>query len=444
MRAVQIVVAALLASLPGSWAGAESAGYTPSAANLEARQQFRDARFGLFVHWGVYSVLADGEWVMQIRKIRAADYETLADRFNPVRFDAAEWVSLVKAAGMRYITITAKHHDGFAMYESKVSDYDIVDRTPYGRDVLRQLAEECRKQGIHLFFYYSQLDWHHPDFYPRGGTGREAGRPDEGDWNRYIDYMNAQLAELLTGYGEIGGIWFDGWWDKTDADWRLRETYDLIHRLQPQALVGSNHHRAPNPGEDFQMFEKDLPGQNTAGFSGEATIGKLPLETAETINHSWGHNLADRDYKSVAELVRYLVRAAGHDANFLLNVGPTALGEIPDEMAERLRGVGEWLQVHGESVYGTRGGPISPRPWGVTTHRGDRVYVHVLDWPDAPLALPRLGRSVVGARVLGSGEEVKHAESDLGLLLRLPENARDEVDTVVVLELAKSAGGKAR
>jgi alpha-L-fucosidase len=183
------------------------------------------------------------------------------------------------------------------------------------------------------------------------------------------------------------------------------------------------------------MFERDLPGQNTAGYSGEATVGELPLETAETINHSWGYNLTDHNTKSVAELVRYLVRAAGYNANFLLNVGPTALGEIPDEMAERLRGVGKWLEAHGESIYGTRGGPIPPRPWGVTTHRGDRVYVHVLDWPDAPLALPLLERPVVGARVLG-GAEVKYIESELGLLLRLPEEARDEVDTVVVLEMA--------
>ena len=166
------------------------------------------------MHWGVYSVLGDGEWVMNNRRIPIEDYEKLPALFNPQAFDAAEWVSLAKAAGMKYITITSKHHDGFAMFDSKISGYNIVARTPYGKDVLKALAEECRRQGLKLFFYYSQLDWHHPDYFPRGRTGRDAGRAEQGEWPRYIDYMNGQLRELLTGYGEIGGIWFDGWWDR--------------------------------------------------------------------------------------------------------------------------------------------------------------------------------------------------------------------------------------
>jgi alpha-L-fucosidase len=190
------------------------AAYEPAPENLKARAWFQGAKFGLFVHWGIYSVLGAGEWFMQVRGIPAADYEKVADFFNPIAFDAEEWVSLVKAAGIRYITITAKHHDGFAMFDSHVSDWDIVDRTPYGKDVIAALAEECRRQGIKLFFYYSQLDWHHPDYFPRGRTGHAAGRPDAGDWYRYIDYMDAQLRELLTKYGSIGGIWFDGMWDR--------------------------------------------------------------------------------------------------------------------------------------------------------------------------------------------------------------------------------------
>jgi alpha-L-fucosidase len=237
--------------------------------------------------------------------------------------------------------------------------------------VLKALAEECEKQGIKLFFYYSQLDWHHPDYYPRGQTGRDAGRPDSGDFNRYIDFMNAQLTELLTNYGPVAGIWFDGWWDRPDANWRLAETYALIHRLQPAALIGSNHHRAPNPGEDFQMFEKDLPGHNTAGFSGEAEIGDLPLEYCDTISGAWGFNINDRRYKDTKTLVHMLVRAAGYNSNLLLNVGPMPDGRIQPEFAERLRDVGAWLAAHGESIYGTRGGPVTPRPWGVTTHEGE-------------------------------------------------------------------------
>jgi alpha-L-fucosidase len=206
-----LLIVAAAAAAPFTVAtGRAQAGYQPSAANLAAREWFQNARFGLFVHWGVYSVLGDGEWVMNNRKIPAADYEKLPAQFNPVAFDAVEWVALAKAAGMKYITITSKHHDGFAMFDSKVSDYNIVSRTPYGKDVLKALADECRKQGLKLFFYYSQLDWHHPDYMPRGRTGLDAGRPDQGEWSRYIEYMNGQLRELLTHYGDIGGIWFDG------------------------------------------------------------------------------------------------------------------------------------------------------------------------------------------------------------------------------------------
>ena len=179
-------------------------------ADPEAVKWFEDAKFGLFVHWGVYSVLGDGEWVMNNRKIPVDEYEKLPPKFNPVKFDAAEWVSTVKKAGIKYITITSKHHDGFAMFDSKTSDYDIVERTPYGKDVLAALAKECEKQGIKLFFYYSPLDWHHTDYYPRGGTGKTAGRPDSGDWEAYKDYYMAQIDELCSGrYGKIGGIWLD-------------------------------------------------------------------------------------------------------------------------------------------------------------------------------------------------------------------------------------------
>ncbi|MBA2647114.1 MAG: alpha-L-fucosidase, partial [Pyrinomonadaceae bacterium] len=327
LKSTIVLTLALLLTTSAFPVGAETT-YKPHPSNLEARRWFQDAKFGLFVHWGVYSVLGDGEWVMNNRKIPIASYEMLPAQFNPTEFDAKEWVAMVKAAGMKYITITSKHHDGFAMFDSKVSDWDIMDRTPYKKDVLKMLADECRAQGIKLFFYHSQLDWHHPDYYPRGRTGLDAGRPDKGEWNRYLDYMDAQLKELLTNYGEVGGIWFDGWWDRPNADWRLEKTYKLIHDLQPQTLVGSNHHRAPFAGEDFQMFEKDLPGKNTTGFSGESKIGDLPLETCETMNNSWGFNINDRKYKSTHEMIHYLVRAAGHNANFLLNVGPMPNGKI--------------------------------------------------------------------------------------------------------------------
>ena len=413
-------------------------GYTPSAANLAARQWFQDARFGMFIHWGVYSVLGDGEWVMQNKKIPISDYEKLPPEFNPIDFDPAEWVSIAKNAGMKYITITSKHHDGFAMFDSKVSDYNIVARTPYKKDPLKALAEEARRQGLKIFFYYSQLDWHNPNYYPRGNTGHDAGRPDSGDWQKYLDYMNGQLRELLTNYGDVAGIWFDGWWDKPDADWQLQKTYSLIHQLQPAALIGSNHHKRPNPGEDFQMFEKDLPGGRTQGFNAGSEIGQLPLETCETMNGAWGFNITDRHYKSTKDLVRYLVRAAGSNANFLLNVGPMANGKIQPEFVSRLKEIGEWTRKNGESIYGTRGGPIAPHPWGVTTRKGDRVYVHVLDAPDPSLLLAGLPSPVRSASLLNGGAPVAFKTGDFGTVLSLPAD-RDPIDTIIVLEL----GGKA-
>ncbi len=429
--ATGVAVALLaIAALP-----ARAADYPPAPANLEARRAFQDAKFGLFIHWGVYSVLGDGEWVMHQRRIRSADYEKLPGLFNPTEFDPAEWVAMAKAAGMKYITITSKHHDGFAMFDSKVSDYDIVDRTPYKKDVLKMLADECHKQGIKLFFYHSELDWHHPDYYPRGRTGQDSGRPDSGDWNRYLDYMDGQLRELLTNYGEIGGIWFDGWWDKPEADWRLAKTYKMIHDLQPAALVGNNHHHRPFPGEDFQMFEKDLPGGRSAEFNKDSEVSALPLETCETMNNSWGFNLTDRRHKSTRDLVHYLVKAAGNNANFLLNVGPMPNGRIQPEFVERLQEVGRWMAANSESIYGTRGGPIAPRSWGVTTQKGDTVYVHVLDYDDPVLALPTFSRKVKSARRLGGGAPVAVQQTASFLTLSLPP-ARDAYDTVIAVDLA--------
>ncbi len=426
---------------------------SPASQALDARAEavrwFREARFGMFIHWGVYSVLGRGEWVMQQAPMSIEEYEKLPPRFNPVKFDAAHWVDLAKRAGARYITITSKHHDGFAMWDSQVSDYDIVDRTPYGRDVLKALADECRKQGIKLFFYYSHLDWHHPDYYPRGMTGQHSGRADQGDFNRYLDYMNAQIAELAGGrYGDLAGFWFDGWWDqqikeegmdprRTRVDWRLKETYDLIHRLQPQALIGNNHHVPPFPGEDFQMFEKDLPGANTTGFSADSEVSALPLETCETINGSWGFNREDHNYKSSSQLVQYLVRAAGYDANFLLNVGPTPEGEIQPEFEKRLLEIGAWLQANGDSIRGTRGGPMPPQPWGVMTHRPGRAFVHVLD-PAAPRRLRLPGTAdleVAGAAWMGGNEKIRFTREEGDLVLLLPESSGDPESWDKIVEL---------
>lgn len=423
--------------------------YQPTEGNLEARRQFRDDRFGVFIHWGIYSVLGDGEWVMNNRKMTVDEYEPLAKQFNPTKFDAAEWVTLFKNAGAKYITITSKHHDGFAMWDSEVSDYNIVDATPYGKDVLKQLADECAKQDMKLFFYHSHLDWRHPDYYPRGRTGKHSGRPDSGDFDRYLDYMDHQLTELLDGdYGDVAGIWFDGWWDqkvKQEAapgytiriDWRLRQTYDLIHRLQPDSLIGNNHHVAPFAGEDFQMFERDLPGENTSGFSKDSVIGSLPLETCDTTNGSWGYKKSDQKFKSTKQLVHYLVNAAGRDANLLLNVGPLPDGTINPQAAERLRGMGEWLANHESSVRGTRGGPVAPQPWGVTTYNAKTVYLHILDPAavDSDGWLPLSGTEDLPQgeiRPLAGQQKVESRRTEQGLLeVKLAE--WDPIDTVLTI-----------
>jgi alpha-L-fucosidase len=407
--------------------------YKPTPENLQAREWFQDSKFGLFIHWGVYSVRGEGEWVMNQKQISIADYEKLAPQFNPTQFDAAAWVRLAKDAGMKYITFTSKHHDGFAMWHTRQSRWNIVDATPYGKDVVKMLADECAKQGIKLFLYHSHLDWHHPDYFPRGRTGQHSGRPESGDFNRYLDYMDAQLTELLTGYGPIAGIWFDGHWDRKDADWRLSKTYSLIHRLQPAALVGNNHHLAPFEGEDFQMFEKDLPGQNRAGYSAEAKIGDLPLETCETINGAWGFNKSDKNFKSTRDLIHYLVRAAGYNANFLLNVGPTPEGTIQPEFVERLTEMGQWLRANGESIYGTRGGPLTPRSWGVTTRTKNKIYLHVLDWSDELLALPKFAGK--NPRLLRTNQPVKLTELPEGFVLHLSTSERDPLDTIVVFDV---------
>ena len=414
-------------------------GYQPTPENLKARQWFQEARFGLFIHWGVYSVAGDGEWVMHQKRITVPEYERdFPPAFNPVKYDPAAWVAMAKAAGMKYITITSKHHDGFAMYDSKVSDYDVVERTPYGKDVLKMLAEACRKEGIKLFFYHSHLDWHHPDYFPRGRTGRFAGRDEKGDFNRYLDYMDTQLEELLTGYGDVGGIWFDGWWDKPEADWRLGKTY----RADPRPAARGPRRAAtttacPSPGEDFQMFEKDLPGQNTTGFNEQAEIGDLPIEMCDTINNSWGYNKTDGSYKSTKQIVHLLVKAAGHDANLLLNVGPRPDGTIQPEFVKRLAEVGEWLKANGETIYGTRGGPMPPRPWGVTTQKGEpglRPRAR-LEGRGARAAAP--GKPVKAATLFGTAKPVSSPRTRTRSSCASTRATLDPLDTIVVLELGK-------
>ena len=410
--------------------------YVPSPENLEVRKEFQDSKFGIFLHWGLYSMLAQGEWVMTNQNLDHMEYRKLASAFYPSRFDAAEWVAAIKAAGAKYICFTTRHHEGFSMFDSRFTDYNIVKATPFGRDVLKELAEECHKQGIKLHLYYSHLDWDRDDYYPLGRTGRGTGRTTHGEWKTYYQFMNDQITELLTNYGPIGAIWFDGWWDHDQDpgfDWQLPEQYAMIHRLQPACLIGNNHHQVPFAGEDIQIFERDLPGENNAGLSGQ-DISRLPLETCETMNGMWGYKIVDQNYKSVKTLIHYLVKAAGRNANLLMNIGPQPNGELPAAALERLKAIGEWTKQYGETIYGTRGGDISPRDWGVTTRKGDKLYVHILNLPDKGLFLPLTTGKVKSAVVFKDRKPVKFSQDKNGVVLELAE-VPAELDYVIELTI---------
>lgn len=346
------------------------------------RQDFQDRKFGIFIHWGIYSMMADGEWVMWNRRINRDEYAKLAGGFCPGWFSAREWVGLFKDAGAQYVTFTTRHHDGFSMWETKTSSYNVVDATPYGRDVLKSIADACREQGLKLHLYYSHMDWYRPD-YPLGSTSRDLPHSEEdtADYNSYFNFMNTQLTELLTNYGPIGAIWFDGMWDHKEEgfDWRLKEQYALIKKLQPKCMIGNNHHGAPIDVEDFQLFEQDLPGQNTAGFSGDQKVSSLPLESCMTMNNTWGYSVTDLDYKSGDEIIRRLVTAAGMNSNFLLNIGPRPDGQLPDQAVAVLEQLAEFMRTNSLSIHGTRGGCVPPQEWGVTTQNGNKLYIHVLN-----------------------------------------------------------------
>lgn len=434
----RMLCSALLLASSAAGVHAESA-YTPTPENLASRQEFSNLRFGIFLHWGLYSMFAQGEWYMQNAGIPYAEYSKAASGFYPARFNAREWVEAIKASGAGYITITTRHHEGFSLWHTEQSDYNMVDATPFKRDVIKELAEECQRQGIRLHFYYSHLDWARED-YPTGRTGRNCGKdPKRADWPSYYRFMNAQLTELLTNYGPVGAIWFDGWWDHdsdpTPFDWQLSEQYALIHRLQPACLVGNNHHMAPNPGEDIQIFERDLPGENTAGFVDKAAaVSRLPLETCETMNGMWGYKVIDQDYKPTRQLIHYLVNTAGKGANLLLNIGPQPNGELPQTAVSRLKEMGEWMNTYGATIRGTTAGDVPPQHWGATTRRGEQLFVHILDYDRRELFLP-LDCRVAKATVFPSGVRVGLTKTSTGYVLTLPEvpSATASADYVVEL-----------
>ena len=357
-------------------------------AELAARMKwFSEARFGMFIHWGVYSVPAGewkghkdyAEWFLEETHMPVSQYEKFAQQFNPVKFDAKRWVAIAKDAGMKYIVITSKHHDGFGMFPSKVTDW-CIKCTPFQRDPLKELAAACREAGIKLCLYYSIMDWHHPDWGTRRAWNDKAtGKPD---MDRYTAYMKRQLKELLTNYGPMGILWFDGEWESPWTTERGDDLYDYVRSLQPDIIVNNRvgKARAGIAGMDKGRGAGDYgtPEQNVPdkGFG-----PGVYWESCMTMNNHWGYNKNDHNLKSTKNLIHILVDFASKGGNFLLNVGPTAEGLIPPTSVERLKEMGDWMKVNGESIYGTTATTIGKPKWGRSTTKGKRIYLHVFDWP---------------------------------------------------------------
>lgn len=416
-----------------TWSTIRAEEYVPTEENLAARKTFEEMRFGIFIHWGVYSMFAQGEWYLN-SGLSDEEYQKATSGFYPAHFDADAWVKAIKASGARYITFTSRHHDGFSMYDTKTSNYNIVRATPFKRDVLKELSKACKEQDVRLHLYYSILDWHRND-YPTGRTGLKTGRALKPDYDSYFTFMKTQVKELLTGYAPIGGLWLDGYWDhdsdSTPFDWRMPEFYRYVHELQPSCLIGNNHHITPIEGEDFQMFERDLPGENTAGLSGQE-ISQLPLEMCQTMNGMWGYKVADQNYKSTNELIQLIARAAAKSSNLLLNIGPQPNGELPAAALDRLRGIGAWMDVNGESIYGTKG--AGEYDWGVATKKHNQLFLHVFDNGCTSIEIPWTGKKPKMVKGLANGEKVnaRFDKKSQRLIVELPAG-RESADWVVSL-----------
>ena len=405
-------------------------------ATKEGLTWFQEARFGMFVHWGLYSLLGRGEWAMHWEQIPVDEYEQLSSQFKPEKFNAQEWVRLAGDAGQKYLIITSRHHDGFSMFDTQLSEYKITN-TAFGRDPLAELADACAQNGqVKLGFYVSLLDWHHPAYRFRKESGLE--------WDDYISFLHGQVRELCTNYGEVCSFWFDGDWPRQTfteenayfepgGSFEYEQLYGIIRDLQPNAVIQNNRHAEPLPGEDVQGFEQDLPGENTAGFNIDE-VYEMPIEVCMTINDHWGIHFEDHNHKSTRQLVHNLVRSASLGGNYLLNMGPDAQGEILPIHARRLREMGTWLKLNGESLYGTRAGVIVPTQEMVSTRKREVHYCHILEYISDCVRLKGVPEKVTKARLLRDGTALPIQWKEKVLEVCIPAELRDPINTVLVLE----------
>ncbi len=412
---------------------------------------FKDAKFGMFVHWGIYSVPAGewkgktnyGEWFQLQTKMPCAEYDQFASRFNPVKFDARAFVKVAKDAGMKYIVVTSKHHDGFCMYDTKLTEFNIIKASPYGRDPLKALAEACREAGLVFCVYYSLADWHHPESPAKYSQSRFHGQPKaDADSDKYIEYLKGQVREILTQYGPVGLLWFDGGGAFKENRLNVlhsQEVVDLIHQLQPACIVNDRLGLG-----DYGTPEQYIPGEKAS----------KPFEVCMTLNGHWGYNKHDQNWKSADSLIANIADIVSKGGNYLLNVGPTAEGEIPAPSVERLREIGDWLKINGEAVYGAGPTPFGQEfgkvvgkdarkhpkvegalDWRCTTQPG-KLYFHLLKWPGTSFTVTGMKSKATKAYLLTAVGKTKVALAQDGekLTVKLPEAAPGAHATVLCVE----------
>jgi len=422
-----------------------------SKEDQDARMEWwQEARFGMFIHWGLYAIPAGewkgeinhAEWIRTTAQIPLEEYDKFIDEFNPVKFNADEWVRMAKDAGMKYIVITSKHHDGFCLFDSEFTDFD-VQTSPFKRDILKELSDACHKEGIKICWYHSIMDWHHHDYLPRRGW--EIGRSSEGaDFDRYIAHMKDQLKELVEKYGDIGVLWFDGEWEGTWTNEYGKDLYNYVRNLSPDIIINnrvdvgrSGMAGLTREGEyagDFGTPEQEIPSTG---------LPNVDWETCMTMNNHWGYNKNDTNWKSTEDLIQKLADIASKGGNFLLNIGPTAEGLFPDESIERLREIGDWMSVNSDAIYGTKASPFKNLHWGRCTQAkfpdGTRLFLHVFDWPeDGKLKVPGIFNQPLNATLLADVAkgrlDVERVED--ALIISVPSTPPDEYNSVVVLDVA--------